>query len=299
MSVPPDRRAELLTGPDPVPLLAEPPPAAALDVVLGPLVAGTFTGEVEAARELRRAYVAAVRALAEELGVLDAADDGRTALVEHLRGVPLLATLYTAPALALRQWALVGLREVLRSPVPYPRHPSIDPVAQARFERAMVVAVPDEVGLAGRIGQVLDVRGDEVDRWTRAPGGEDVPGASGAPDPQGAPLTAERSAAVPPGASARRSVAHLGRLADTFATVVRAELVAATFRNSPVPLLGGLTYEQALDAGWDVDVLIDVVRHGGGRRPVTEAGLRYLEGPAAAAVRVLAQPERRGPDATS
>ena len=287
MNVPPGLRQQLLTSHDPLPLLGVgvPGPDGPADADLDRLVARTFTGEVRAARELKRAYWTAALDVATELGVLTVAESERPALESHLHRVPLLATLYAAPAAALEQWALVGLREVLQTPVPYPRRASVDPLALGRFERAMAAAVTDEEGIASRIRLVLEVGSDDVARWT---------GAVGAPPPETATSAAAAAgSAVPSVMTARRSIEHLGVLADTFATVLRAERVSATFRNSPVPLLGGLTYAEALDAGWEVDVLTDVVRHGGGRRPTTEAGVRYLAGPDAPAVRALAAYEDR------
>ena len=250
------------------------------------LVADTFAGDVTAARALRSAYAATTRELARALGLEPPDASAQVALDSHLLRLPVLATVDTDPAAALWQWALVGLREVLGAPVPYPRRVDVDPAAAARFERTVVAAVSTTVGIKQRIRLALGVSSEDVGRWTGAVTPLTVRGAGSDP--------ADEGGSTGSGLPADGRLLGLARLADTFSAVLRADRVVPAFRSSPVPLLGGLTYGQALDAGWDVDVLTDVVRHGGGRRPVTAAGVAYLDGPHAPALAVLARYEQGG-----
>jgi len=238
------------------------------------LLAGAFDGNVAAARGLATRYQQAATELAHALGEPEPAGaHGRLTLRSHLFSLPLLATVHDSPALSLYQWALVGLRQARQTPVPYPVADNVDAPALVRFERAMSAALTDEVGEVSRIKIVLDVSNDDIGRWTGV-------------SPQ-AVSAWERGQSIPKSATHNR-LRRLVRLAAAFSEALKPDRIPAIFHGREVPMLGGLTYYEALDKDFDVDVLIDIVRHGSGRRPETEAGSRYLDGAEAESLRVLA-----------
>ncbi len=231
------------------------------------LLDGALDGNVASARGLTAFYEQAAASLADCFA-RTGADAVDLDLSAHLLGLPQLDTVYDHPAAGLFQWALVGIRQGRQRPVSYPVRRGVDPVVVARYGQAMSTALLDRVSSVRRIKLAFDVSNEDIGRWTGV---------------SSQSVSAWERGASEPKPNNAVTLTRLRRLAETFSEVVRSDRIAQTFAGRPIPLLAGHTYSSALDAGVEVDVLIDVVRRTVGRKPETEMGARWLAGPHAAA----------------
>ena len=258
----------LLSSRTPLVVLAGHLPAVSTErsEAVGQLVEGALKGNVTAARGLAACFRQASAELLTCLADVGAEGVEVNELTPRLFTLPQLATLRDEPWQGLFQWALVAIRESLDRPVAFPSQP-VDVETLAQYGQAVSTALRDALGPVTRIKQTFKVSSEDIGRWTGVSSQAVSAWERGVSDPK-------------PAAEAR--LLRLDRLSVVFAETLEPELIPSTFREAEVPLLGGSTYYNALDADHPVDVLIDVVRRGSGRGPETEAGARYLDGPGAA-----------------